>query len=256
VIAVSFCLHGRLPSLTGPAALSRHVIGLKEPTSLKDALESLGIPHTEIDLILVAGEPVGFGYRVRDGDHVEVHDLPGAAEDEAGRISWCGSRLQPRPLAHTQFICDAHLGRLARLLRLLGFDTAYRRDWTETALAATAARENRAILTCSRGLLMRKDVVRGRLIASQAIEEQAREVIGRFGLASRVHPFTRCSLCNGETHAVPKAEVLARIPLRTRAWCDAYSRCATCGQLYWEGTHVERLRERYERIVGVAGEDA
>ncbi len=185
MIAVSFCLKGRLPALVGPTAPAHHVLGLQEPSSVKDSLQALGIPHTEIDLMLVGGLPVGFGYRVRDGDRIEVHPPPAAAAGDETECSWPDSRLQPRPLAWERFVCDSHLGRLARLLRLLGFDTLYRNDWREPALAAAAARETRALLTCSRGLLMRRDVGRGMLILSRQADEQAREVLARFGLAAR-----------------------------------------------------------------------
>lgn len=249
MIAVSFCLKGRLPALVGPTAPAHHVLGLQEPSSVKDSLQALGIPHTEIDLLLVGGLPVSFGYRVRDGDRIEVHPPPAAAAGDETECSWPDSRLQPRPLAWERFVCDSHLGRLARLLRLLGFDTLYRNDWREPALAAAAARETRALLTCSRGLLMRRDVGRGMLILSRQADEQAREVLARFGLAARARPFARCSLCNGDLRPVPKRDVLLRIPLRTRAWCDDYRQCRGCGQLYWEGTHVQRLRARLSALV-------
>ena len=247
MIAVSFHLLGDLPALTGAARAPDRVVGLSPPATAKDTLEALGIPHTEVDLLLIGGRPIGFGHRLADGDRVEAHPVPPAAA-AAGPLHAEG-RLQPRPLTWGRFVCDRHLGRLARMLRTLGFDTLYRNDWTEPQIVAIARRDDRAVLTGSRALLKRRTVGRGRLIRSDLVDEQAREVLLRFGLAGRVRPFARCNLCNGELRPVPKQEVLARIPPRTRAWLDAYLLCGVCGQLYWAGTHVERLRARIEAIV-------
>lgn len=244
MIAVSFSLKGDLPGLAGPAGLADYVLGLAAPSSVKDALESLGIPHTEVDLLLLGGLPVGFGHRLRDGDRLEVFPPPRPADDRDGLVQWPEGRLQPRPLACDRFVCDRHLGRLARLLRLLGFDTAYRRDWTEPQIARAAARDDRVVLTRSRALLRRKAVARGCLVRSERVDEQARELARRFDLAARLRPFARCTLCNGELRPVPKAAVAERIPLRTRAWRHEYFLCRSCDHLYWEGTHVERMRER------------
>jgi uncharacterized protein with PIN domain len=247
VIAVSFHLLDDLAALAGAGGLRDRVVGLNGPAAVKDTLEALGIPHTEVDLLLIDGLPIGFDHRLADGDRVEAHAVPPATRDES--TGWPEGRLQPRPLAWDRFVCDRHLGRLARMLRTLGFDTLYRNDWTEAQIVAIARREERAVLTGSRALLKRRTVGRARLIRSDLVDEQTREIVRRFGLAERVRPFARCNRCNGELRPVPKREVLARIPPRTRAWLEEYLTCAACGQLYWEGTHVERMRARIESIL-------
>lgn len=244
MIAISFTLLGDLPALAGSPGLRHRVLGLPATTSVKDALENLGVPHTEADLVLIGGLPVGWSHRVHDTDRYEVHPVPEAAADARGELAWPDSRLQPRPLARARFVCDRHLGRLARLLRLLGFDTLYGNEWSEAEIARQAARDGRAVLTCSRSLLKRRSVEAGRLIRSREVDEQAIETIRRFGLAGQQRPFARCGLCNGELKVVPKADVAVRVPLRTRSWCDRYYLCPDCDHLYWEGTHVERMRER------------
>jgi uncharacterized protein len=250
VLAISFCLQGDLAALTGAPGLRHHVVGLPGPTAVKDAIENLGIPHTEVDLLLLGGLPVGFGHRVRDADRFEVHPVPRIDRTPAAPPPWLEARLQPRPLARDRFVCDRHLGRLARLLRLLGFDTLYGNDWGETEIARVAARDNRAVLTCSRALLKRRAIGVGRLLRARAVDAQACEVIERFGLTGRERPFTRCNLCNGMLRPVPKATVAVRVPLRTRAWCDSYFLCAGCDHLYWPGTHVEMIRARLATLLG------
>jgi len=247
LIAVSLHLLDDLPELTGPARLRDHVVGLSGTAAVKDTLEALGIPHTEVDLLLLGGQPIGFGHHLADGDRVEVHPVPPAAQE--GREEMPEARLQPRPLAWDRFVCDRHLGRLARMLRTLGFDTLYRNDWTEAQIVAAARHGDRAVLTGSRALLKRRTVERGRLIRSDFADEQTREVLQRFGLVRRVRPFARCNLCNGELRPVPKQEVEARIPPRTRAWLDEYFVCSSCDHLYWDGTHVERMRARIDAIL-------
>ncbi|MHB8077743.1 MAG: Mut7-C RNAse domain-containing protein [Candidatus Krumholzibacteriia bacterium] len=249
MLAISFCLQGDLASLTGAPGLRHHVVGLPGPTSVKDALENLGIPHTEVDLLLIGGLPVGFGHRVRDADRFDVHPVPRADLASTALLPWPEARLQPRPLARERFVCDQHLGRLARLLRLLGFDTLYGNDWGETEIARLATRDNRAVLTCSRALLKRRAVETGRLVRARAVDAQACEVIERFGLAGRERPFTRCNLCNGELRAVAKAAVAVRVPLRTRSWCDNYFLCSGCDHLYWAGTHVVKIRARIAELL-------
>jgi uncharacterized protein with PIN domain len=151
-------------------------------------------------------------------------------------------------LTRTHFACDQHLGKLARLLRILGFDTLYRQDWGEAELARSATDKDRAVLTCNRSLLKRKQVISGRLIRSRQVDTQATEVVRRFGLAEQPNLFGRCALCNHPLEAVSKDQVWDQIPNQTRHWRDEYSRCPHCHHLYWEGTHVPRLLSRIEAI--------
>ncbi len=249
MITVSFRLLDDLPALAGTPRLSDRLVALSGPASVKDTLEALGIPHTEVDLLLLGGLPIGFGHRLAAGDRIEAHAVPAAVAAEEGLELWPQARLQPRPLAGDRFVCDRHLGRLARMLRALGRDTVYRNDWTEAQIVAVARREDRAVLTRSRALLKRRTVLRGRLMRSDSVDEQVREILLRFGPASRLRPFARCIRCNGELRPVPKDDVAVRIPVRTRSWRDDYFLCRSCDHLYWEGTHVERLRSRLDAIL-------
>ncbi|HOB53320.1 MAG TPA: Mut7-C RNAse domain-containing protein [Acidobacteriota bacterium] len=205
--------------------------------AVKDAIEALGVPHPEVDLILVNGESVDFGHPLGDGDRVSVYPVFESL-DIAG-----ATRLRPRPLREPRFILDVHLGRLARHLRLLGFDTRYANDAADAAIAAAAARERRIVLTRDRGLLKHGAVTRGYWVRTTAPRAQAAEVIRRFQLEARLHPFTRCLECNGVLRPVDKAAVANRLPSCARRLHDNFAECPGCRRLYWPGSHHRRLAE-------------
>ncbi len=205
--------------------------------AVKDAIEALGVPHPEVDLILVNGESVGFGHPLRDGDRVSVYPV-----FESLEIAGV-TRLRPRPLREPRFILDVHLGRLARHLRLLGFDTRYANDAADAAIAAAAARQRRIVLTRDRGLLKLGAVTRGYWVRATAPRTQLAEVIRRFQLQERIRPFTRCLECNGALRPADKAAVAHRLPPRTRRYYDTFAECPRCRRIYWPGSHYRRLAE-------------
>jgi len=243
--------HGELAGLAPASGHEWLPRRLPAPASAKDCIEALGCPHTEIDLLLADGRPVAFSFLVDRELKLEVFPVP----SENASPVWPNSRLQPRPLRHERFVCDAHLGKLARLLRMLGFDTAYSRLAREPDLARSAGTEDRAVLTRSRALLKHRRIRLGRLIHSRHVDIQTTEVIRRFRLAPRIEPFGRCAVCNGELESVAKELVAERIPAQTLAWRDTYFRCLSCDHLYWDGTHVARLRRRFATILATARED-
>jgi len=152
-------------------------------------------------------------------------------------------------LASPNFLCDGHLGKLALLLRIMGFDTAWDQSWSEEKMARRGINESRTVLTRSRSLLKRASMDNAMLIRSDDPDEQAYEVVRRFLLTDQVRLFGRCSKCNGLLREVPKADVAPRIPPRTAKWLDTYYLCLDCDQLFWEGTHVIALRRRVEEIL-------
>lgn len=203
--------------------------------SVKDLIEGLGVPHTQVDLVLVNGEPVSFAHRLKDGDRVSVYPV-----FEALDISKV-TAVRPQPLRVVRFAVDVHLGRLASYLRLAGFDTLYRNDWDDAELAETAVREQRIVLTRDRGLLMRSVITHGHLVREIRPRAQLWEVLDRFDLWGSVRPFSRCSLCNGLTKQVAKAEVQPAIPTKAAACHQEFWRCESCGQVYWRGSHFQYL---------------
>lgn len=212
--------------------------------SVKDAVEAIGVPHSEIDLILVNGESVDFRYHLRDGDDVAVY--PVFESLDIGTVT----RLRPEPLREPRFILDVHLGRLARYLRMLGFDTLYDNGWDDHEIVRIARDRRRIILTCDVGLLKHGDVTHGYWIRSRISREQLREVIARFDLARKIRPFQRCLVCNGVVKPVPREEVADQLSPRTLAYYDAFHRCESCGRVYWKGSHWERMQRIIEEVTG------
>jgi uncharacterized protein len=140
-----------------------------------------------------------------------------------------------------RFILDCHLGRLAKYLRILGFDTLYDNSAEDGALALASREQDRMLLTMDRGLLMRGLVARGCLVRAAAPRAQVLEVVERCGLRPHFRPLRRCLACNGLLRAAEARAVWERIPPRTRAWCEEYWTCADCGHLYWRGSHFDRM---------------
>lgn len=205
-------------------------------TSIKDMIESLGVPHTEIDLILANGRSVDFHYIVTDGDRISVYPVFESLDIRPIL------HLRPDPLRTPRFILDTHLGRLAAYLRLLGLDAVYRNDFTDGELAGRASGEERILLTRDRGLLKRSLVTRGYCVRSDFPRLQAREVVERFDLWKAIAPFRRCLSCNGLLQPVDKLAILDRLPPGTRDRFDEFYRCSDCGKIFWAGSHYARLQ--------------
>jgi uncharacterized protein with PIN domain len=205
-------------------------------TAIKDVVEALGVPHTEVDLILVNGNPVDFAYAPAEGDHASVYPVFESLDISALQ------RVRPAPLRETRFVLDVHLGRLAAYLRLLGFDTLYANDYDDPTLTRISHDDRRILLTRDRGLLKRAAVTHGYFVRATAPQVQLEEVVRRFDLASASRSFTRCLRCNGLLVPVAKAEILDRLPERVRAGQEEFWRCASCDLVYWKGTHHARMQ--------------
>ncbi|OZG74871.1 twitching motility protein PilT [Hahella sp. CCB-MM4] len=211
--------------------------------SVKDAIETCRIPHTEVDLIIANGASVGFDYHLKDGDRIAVY--PVFESIDITPIV----KLRDKPLRKTRFILDVHLGTLARHLRLLGMDVKYRNDYEDEEIVREALEEHRIILTRDRLLLCRKAVTHGYFLRSTHPPEQVAEVIRRFDLVDSLQPFRYCMQCNGEIHRVDKSEIEDQLLPRTRKYYDVFYRCSQCGKVYWEGPHFEGLARQVEQFV-------
>ena len=215
------------------------------PGSVKDFIESFGVPHTEVEMVLVNGRPVDFSYRVGDGDSVSVY--PVFESLDVATVS----RVRPATLRDLRFVLDVHLGRLAAYLRMAGFDSQYRNNAGDPELAEVVARDRRVLLTRDRYLLMRNNVDRGYWVRSSDPKQQLAEVLKRFDLTGSMRPFTRCLRCNGELRAVSREEVWGSLPERVRELTQ-FRRCSVCGQVYWEGTHHARMQKILAWATGAA----
>lgn len=235
--------HGELGELVAPADRGRRVRReVAVGTTVKDLVESLGVPHTEVDVIVVNGASVGFGHRLAPGDQVEVFPVSEAV-DVTPIV-----HLRPEPPRTPRFVLDVHLGRLARDLRLLGFDALWGNEASHVELARTSSDQQRILLSRDRGLLKRRAVTQGYYVRGTSHRAQLDEVVQRFGLRGRIEPFGRCLACNGLLQLVSKVDVEQLLPPRTRRDYDEFRRCPDCGRVYWKGSHYDALRRVVDAV--------
>ncbi|MGF6274503.1 uncharacterized protein with PIN domain [Massilia sp. UYP11] len=209
-------------------------------STAKHMIEALGVPHTEVEMVLVNGEPSGFDRMLQEGDHVAVYArfaLPAAGPHGGPGLDW----LRERARARMRFVADAHLGGLARLLRMAGYDTLYDNHYRDDEIEDLAANDDRIVLTRDRALLKRRAIVHGCYVHALDPPRQLRELFERLDLAGGARPFSLCLHCNLPLRAVAKASVLARLPASVRALHDSFTTCDNCLRVYWKGSHYERM---------------
>jgi uncharacterized protein len=215
---------------------------LRSRPSVKHVIGATGVPHTEIALILVNGQAVDFSYRVADGDRISAYPAFTSIDvSPVTRVSLC-SPGDPR------FVLDAHLGKLAAHLRMLGFDTLYRNDFDDETLAGIAGADHRILLTRDRALLQRRAVTRGYHVWETDPERQLVEVARRYDLVRLMQPFRRCVHCNGLLESVAKDAILDRLQPKTRRYYDEFSICPDCDRIYWKGSHYEKMLKTIEQL--------
>lgn len=221
----------------------------EEKASIKDMIQSLGIPHPEVDFINVNGEYVNFSYIVSDEDTINVYPIS-ARSTIIPSIS-----VMPEPLSIIRFVLDIHLGKLATSLRLLGFDTLYRNDYEDEKLAQISYSQARILLTRDKGLLMRSLVTYGYYVRNTNPQQQILEVLQRYDLFKLVSPFKRCLRCNGLLEPVDKQSIVDKLPetvrcLRRQATqVNEFQRCQDCHRIYWKGSHYERLQQFIDGVL-------
>ena len=210
---------------------------LPSGATVKHAIEAQGVPHTEVELILANGESVAFSYVVREGDRISVYPMFEAL-DVAPLL-----RLRSEPLRRTRFVADAHLGGLARYLRMLGFDTLLADDRSDAEIARISAAEQRVVLTRDRALLMHRQVTHGCFVRETRPRRQLVEIVSRLDLGRAIRPFSRCLRCNFELRAVAPHQIRDRLPPGGAPWHERYWICDDCDRLYWQGSHWRRMDE-------------
>jgi uncharacterized protein with PIN domain len=239
-----FCFHAELNHFLSPN--KRQVsfpYYFKERASIKDTIESLGVPHPEIEAILVNTKAVDFSYIVQDGDSIQVYPVS-ASKEILSPIS-----LRPQLPTILRFVLDVHLGKLAASVRMLGFDTLYRNDYDDQELAQISASEQRILLTRDKGLLMRSLVTFGYYVRATNPEQQIVEVMRRYDLFNKALPFQRCIRCNGLLEPVEKEAIIDQLPQKTRIAIDEFHRCRECSQIYWRGSHYEKMQNFIEEVL-------
>jgi uncharacterized protein with PIN domain len=210
----------------------------------KHMIEVLGVPHTEVELILVNGESVGFNHPLTDGDRVAVYPKFEALDIQPLL------RVRAHPLRVVRFIADAHLGGLAPLLRLAGFDTLYDNHYPDADIEALAAAQQRIVLTRDRELLKRRTITHGCYVRTLRPREQLREVFERLDLAGSAQPFRLCLMCNAPLRRIAKDEVGNRAPDGVLERHNQFVTCDVCRRVFWEGTHWQRMRALMDSVAG------
>jgi uncharacterized protein with PIN domain len=214
----------------------------KGQITVKDVVGSLGVPLSAIDLILVNGEPSGCKERLQPDDRISVYP-----EFEMLDISTL-TRLRKKPLRITRFIADAHLGKLARHLRMLGFDTLFSGTLPDEEIIRISNQDKRIILTRDRELLKSDKVDHGYYVRATGTNDQLKEVIAKFDLTGQFRPFTRCLVCNGWLEDLPREEIPAELPAELIEQQREFFRCADCRRVYWEGSHYDRMIEKINKL--------
>lgn len=216
-------------------------LAIDRARSVKDAIEAAGVPHTEVDLILVDGASVGFSHRLRGGERVAVYPMFERLDISPVLL------LRPMPLRDPRFVADVHLGKLARHLRMAGFDTLFDGAWDDERIVAASRAQRRTILTRDKAMLRRSDVERGYFVRAVASEAQLAEVLQALQLEALVRAFTRCRECNTPLEEAAPEEVAGKVPPRIRELYARYKRCPGCLRVYWEGSHFLRMRSVLSR---------
>ncbi|MEW6716445.1 MAG: Mut7-C RNAse domain-containing protein [Chloroflexota bacterium] len=230
--AAQFRFHGILNDfLPGDKKHAAFTSTFQDGQSIKHLIESLGIPHTEVGQIVVNGKTVDVNYLARDYDQVEIHPAQP------------GCPIEPR------FLLDSHLGKLTTYLRILGFDCLYRNDYTDKELIDLVLHEKCILLTRDRRLLMRKVVTYGYCLHSLEPQEQLLEVVRRFDLISKITPFRRCLRCNHPLEPISKEAILERLEPLTKRYYEEFHHCPSCDQIYWKGSHYERMLRLIDNVV-------
>ena len=237
MVTAAFRFYAELNDFLPPDRRRREfAVACAEAATTKHMIEALGVPHTEVELILVNGVSAGFDLLLREGDRVAVYPHFAALDVTSLQRVRAAAPHPPR------FVADAHLGGLARLLRMAGFDALYRNDFHDRELAAIASDEGRILLTRDRDLLKHRGITHGCYVHALQPSLQFTEIVRRLDLAADVRPFSRCLECNATLQSVDKHDVLDRLPPAVRTQHEHFTTCVACGRVYWAGSHWKRMQ--------------
>lgn len=239
-----FRFYGRLNDfLPAKKKQRRFLYRFHETPAVKDPIEAIGVPHTEVDLILLNGKSVGFYNRLQQGDDVSVY--PEFHSIHLPEMT----QLREAPHPKNSFVLDAHLGKLARMLRFSGADLIYKNLFDDSDIVRISVEENRIILTRDRRLLFRKEIQYGYCIRSNDPDDQFKEVVGHFGLQSLPTLYHRCSHCNGKITAIAKEKIINQLEPKTILYYNDFYRCDDCLHIYWKGSHYRKIEKHFENIL-------
>ena len=236
-------LFGELNDFLKDPDLKIREINYKDRQTIKDILEGIGIPHTEVYLMKKEDKIIDFSYLVKNNDLIKVYPVFRTLDLERGHET-----TRKKYPFEPKFIADAHLGKLVSYLRILGFDTLYFNDYGDKFLAQKSSEENRILLTRDHGLLMRKNVKYGYFVRADLPKKQLKEVIARYNLLEYINKASRCPKCNHLLKRIEKEKIIDRLEPKTKKYFNKFYICPNCDQIYWKGSHFNRIDNLIENI--------
>lgn len=241
---LSLNFHGYLRELLRRPHTGKAVVRypLQRRASIKDIIEALGIPHTEVGRIVGCQQEYTFGHIPAGGQRLEVHPQSASIPVTSPSV------LRPNPLAALAFMVDINVGKLARLMRMAGFDTSDVADAASKTIVRTAVAQQRILLSRNRELLKHSLLEFGHLVREEEPTAQFREIMALYDLAPLLCPFSRCLLCNGLLSPVAKKDIMDRLLPLTRKYYFAFKQCNGCSRLYWQGSHHQRMLTTMGRL--------
>ncbi len=225
-------LNDFLPKESRDRAFDYHFQGRP---SIKDTIQAIGVPHAEVDVILVDNRSVEFNFLLTGGESVRVY----SEYDKSQKTGIL--HLRPELPKEKKFIVDVNLGKLAQKLRLLGFDTLFENNYDDHEIVKITRWNNRIILTRDIGILKYNAVKYGYWVRNTQPSEQVAEVVRKFNLTPAINPFSRCTICNGILVPVDKNQIADKITPQTYQQYDEYTQCRNCGKIFWKGSHVKKI---------------
>ncbi|HKJ45182.1 MAG TPA: Mut7-C RNAse domain-containing protein [Balneolales bacterium] len=213
--------------------------------AVKDTLESLGVPHPEVGSIMLNGEIVSFEQQITNGDQVDVYPANWKLNSSTEYP------LQPESPDNLRFVLDVHLGKLARIMRMLGIDTLYDSAYDDPQITEIGCREQRFILTRDIDLLKQTKIKYGHWMRNTDPINQTDEILLTFDVYSQMDPFTRCLSCNGMLRPVAKEKVADQLPPGVKKYYEKYHQCDRCQKVYWKGSHYEHMSEWLRKYYGI-----
>ena len=243
MVTATFCFHEELNEFLPPEQRGREfTVPCARNATTKHMIEALGVPHTEVEVILVNGLACGFDRLLSDGDRVTVYPRSDSLTGEPM------VRLREWPLPVIRFVADSHLGGLARLLRMAVFDTLYRNDYRDSEIADVARNDRRIVLTRDRDLLKQRGISHGCYVHALKPARQFGEIVARLDLARSFNPFTLCLECNAPVRDMEKKHVVRQLPTSVQARHEHFTICDHCGRVFWEGSHWQSMRELLDKV--------
>ncbi|MBC8318514.1 MAG: hypothetical protein H8E41_11455 [Desulfobulbaceae bacterium] len=235
--------HGHLRNLLRRGYQNQQKIehALNRRASIKDIIESMGVPHTEIGRLIINDQEVSFLHIPNNNTSVEIFPLSGPDD------FLTATSLRPEPLPELIFALDMNVGKLVKLLRMAGIDTFYTNPISELELLKVGVEENRIVLSRNKDLLKRKALTFGYLVKNFSPEKQFQEIIHFFGLTRNLQPFTRCMACNGLLKKVDKQKIIAELEPLTKIHYHCFQQCSDCTKLYWSGSHKDKMVDIIKR---------